>query len=480
MEQREARPVSTAQATEKAVLVGVQFQHEDENAWPVEDSLDELALLARTAGVDVVGEFTQKLDHPYPAFYIRPGKVEEIKDAKPGLEYDVVIFDDNLSPSQQRNLEKELDTRVMDRRALILDIFAQHARTREGALQVEVAQYEYLLPRLTRQWTHLSRQTRGGVGLRGPGETQLEMDRRAMHDRLVHLRRELEGVRRHRELHRRRRKKAGVPVVAIVGYTNAGKSTLLNTLSGADVLAADQLFATLDPTTRRVRLPDGGDVLFTDTVGFVQKLPADLVAAFRATLEEITEADLIVHVVDVTHPQSERQMAAVEATLEDLGAGAVPTLVVLNKIDRLDNPDDAMAEVAEDENVIAMSARTGLGREALLRRVADVLGEQGVPVRLLLPYSQSAVLAGIFRSGSVHEQEHTDDGTLVSATVPLRLLSQLEPYLLDGPDAEIEAEGSAEDEEPESEEVDAEDVEDELEYLDSDDEGDWSEDDESQ
>lgn len=441
MEQRHGRTVTTAQEVEKAVLVGVEFQG-DENAWPVEDSLDELALLARTAGVEVVGDFTQKLEHPHAAFFVRPGKVQEIREAKPGLGYDLVIFDDDLSPSQQRNLERELETRVLDRRALILDIFAQHARTREGALQVEVAQYEYLLPRLTRRWTHLSRQTRGGVGLRGPGETQLEMDRRAMRDRLVHLRRELEGIRRHRALHRRRRKRSGIPVVAIVGYTNAGKSTLLNSISGADVLAADQLFATLDPTTRRVRLPDGGEVLFTDTVGFVQKLPTDLVAAFRATLEEITEADLIVHVVDVTHPQAERQVAVVEQTLEDLGAAAVPTLIVLNKMDKLE--DAARLDVVAEGNIVAVSALTGLGREEMLRRVAAMLSERQVPVRLLIPYSQSATLASIFRGGSVQEQEHIAEGTLVSAMVPLPLLGRLEPFLVDDADT-TESESTAED-----------------------------------
>ncbi|MGQ9552653.1 MAG: GTPase HflX [Anaerolineae bacterium] len=432
---RQDETAVTAEQKERAVLVGVILR-KDSNAWPVADSLAELALLAQTAGVEVVGEFSQTLDTPHVTYFIRPGKVEEIKEAKAALGFDVVIFDDDLSPSQQRNLERELGTRVLDRRALILDIFAQHARTREGALQVELAQYEYLLPRLTRAWTHLSRQTRGGVGLRGPGETQLEIDRRRMRERVTQLRRELEGVRRHRALYRRRRKRAGIPIVAIVGYTNAGKSTLLNALSGAHVLAADQLFATLDPTTRRVRLPDGGEVLFTDTVGFVQKLPADLVAAFRATLEEITDADLIVHVVDITHPNAERQVAVVDDRLKSLGIGDTPIIVALNKVDLLPDSVAAQACLSADDRVVAISALTGMGLDKLLRTIADVFGELGEPIRALIPYEQAGLLATMFRSGTVHSQEHLAEGTLVTATVPLSLLPQLQPYLLEEAESE--------------------------------------------
>ena len=377
-----------------------------------------------------MAQFTQALERPDPAYLIGPGKVQEIKDLHGVEPFDLVVFDDDLSPRQQRNLERQLGVRVLDRRALILDIFAQHARTREGALQVEVAQYEYMLPRLTRAWTHLSRQTRGGVGLRGPGETQLEMDRRRMRERLTHLRRELEGVQRHRALYRQHRKKTGVPIVAIVGYTNAGKSTLLNALSGANVKAADQLFATLDPTTRRLDLPGCGEVLLTDTVGFVQKLPADLVAAFRATLEEITDADLILHVVDITHPQVQRQVKVVEDTLRDLGVGETPVIIALNKLDLLPDPDAARERLGEDPHVVAISALTGEGLDDLLRLIARSLGEEGEEVEALIPYSESALLAALFRRGSVHSQVHGDSGTLVSATVPLQLLGQLEPYLL--------------------------------------------------
>jgi len=427
---------STAAERERAVLVGVEWKGR-EDAWPLAECLAELALLADTAGVEVVGEFTQALTKPHVTHLIGSGKVEEIGEAKPVLLYDVVIFDEDLSPSQQRNLERALNTRVIDRRALILDIFAQHARTREGAMQVEVAQYEYLLPRLTRAWTHLSRQTRGGVGLRGPGETQLEIDRRQMRERLTLLRRELEGVRRHRALYRRRRKRSGIPIVAIVGYTNAGKSTLLNTLCGAGVLAADQLFATLDPTTRRLRLPGGGEVLFTDTVGFVQKLPADLVAAFRATLEEITDADLILHVVDITHRNVERQVEVVDATLKSLGVEDTPVIVALNKVDLLPEPEAVQASLQADERVVGISALGGRGINELLRRISEVLGERGEYVEALVPYNQSGVLATLYRLGAVHSQEHLAEGTLVTAMVPQALLAQIEPYLLREDEEEV-------------------------------------------
>ncbi|MEA3342029.1 MAG: GTPase HflX, partial [Chloroflexota bacterium] len=314
--------------------------------WPVEESLDELAQLARTAGIGMVGQMVQRLEHPNPATFIGSGKVEELMEEVNYAVANVVIFDNELSPRHQRELEKALGdgVKLLDRTALILDIFAQHARTREGALQVELAQYEYRLPRLTRAWTHLARQAggraggaTGGVGVRGPGETQLETDRRVIGRRIAQLKRELEKVRAHRGRHRARRRREDVPVVSIVGYTNAGKSTLLNSLAGADVLAKDKLFATLDPTTRRVALPGGGVALFTDTVGFIQKLPTQLVAAFRATLEEVVEADLLLHVMDITHPQVMRQAKAVDETLEEIGAADKPTINVLNKIDRLPN-----------------------------------------------------------------------------------------------------------------------------------------------
>ncbi len=407
--------------------MGVTIRNEGDS-WPVDDSLEELASLAETAGVEVVGEFTQSLDHPHVTYFIGPGKVEEIKAFRAGTPYDLAIFDDDLSPSQQRNLEREIGARVIDRRSLILDIFAQHAHTREGALQVEVAQYEYMMPRLTRAWTHLSRQAQGGVGLRGPGETQLEVDRRRMRVRLAQLRRELEEVRRHRSLHRDRRRESGVPIVAIVGYTNAGKSTLLNRLSGSKVYAADQLFATLDPVTRRVELPGGAEVLFTDTVGFVQKLPPDLVAAFRATLEEIAEADVILHVVDITHGNVERQVEVVNSTLADLGVGETPVVVALNKIDMLSTEEAERARAETLDRIVAVSAQTGEGMDRLLGVLADVLGEQGHWVSALIPYDKQGLLSPVFRKGAVHVQEHRPEGTYIEATVPLALLGSLEPY----------------------------------------------------
>jgi GTP-binding protein HflX len=319
--------------------VGVQLKGQ-RNGWDIEDSLAELSQLAHTAGLEVVGQTWQRLDRFYSATLVGSGKVDELTELRHDLGCDVVLFDDELSPRQLRNLEEAFGDgiKIVDRTGLILDVFAQHARTREGQLQVELAQYQYRLPRLTRAWTHLARQAgggaarggAGGVGLRGPGETQLEVDRREIGRRIVHIQGQLEQVRRHRALHRRRRKRNAVPVIAIVGYTNAGKSTLLNALSGASVVAEDMLFATLDPTTRRVTLPNGREALFSDTVGFIQKLPTELVAAFRATLEEIHEADLLLHVVDITHPNAREQSETVMDVLADLGAVDQPMVVALN------------------------------------------------------------------------------------------------------------------------------------------------------
>ena len=301
----------------------------------MKNSLEELYLLAETAGVEVVGEATQSLSKPYTDTYIGSGKVEEIRILATESNANIVIFDNELSPRHQRELEKRLANgiRVLDRTALILDIFAQHANTREGSLQVELAQYEYILPRLTRAWTHLERQAGGGggragsvggVGLRGPGETQLEVDRREIRKKITNLKTELEKVRSHRSRHRDQRRRSQIPTVALVGYTNAGKSTLLNYLSDANVFVANQLFATLDPTTRRVVLPEGHTCLFTDTVGFIQKLPTQLIAAFRATLEEITEADLLLHIVDIAHPNAYPQWQAVLETLQEIDADNIP------------------------------------------------------------------------------------------------------------------------------------------------------------
>ncbi|HEU4758739.1 MAG TPA: GTPase HflX, partial [Dehalococcoidia bacterium] len=349
-----------------------------------DSSLDELALLTQTAGARVVGRAVQRLQRPSPATYVGKGKVQEVASQRDALDYSTVIFDDELTPSQQRNLEGALKVKVLDRTALILDIFAQHARTREGRLQVELAQHEYILPRLRGQWSHLER-LEGRIGTRGPGETQLETDRRLIRDKIRRLKAQIEQVRRQRALHRRRRARQGVPVVSLVGYTNAGKSTLMRALSGADVLVEDKLFATLDPVTRRLRLPSGAAALLTDTVGFIQKLPTQLVAAFRATLEELEEAALLLHVVDITHPNAAEQARTVERTLAELGLGDRPRLTVLNKADALGEEEGSrkpvLSGVEGKEGALPAWAPDGLlvsalrewGLEELLRRVEAAL-----------------------------------------------------------------------------------------------------------
>jgi GTP-binding protein HflX len=377
----------TTESRERAFLVAAELQRRNGRAgvrrtwWSGEASLEELTLLADTAGAQVVGTTVQRLEHPNPATYIGKGKVEEVVSQRAPTEYTTVIFDDELSPSQQRNLEKELDVKVLDRTALILDIFAQHARTREGRLQVELAQHEYILPRLRGQWSHLER-LEGRIGTRGPGETQLETDRRLIRSKISALKRQIEEVRKQRALHRRQRARQGVPVVSLAGYTNAGKSTLMHALSGADVLVEDRLFATLDPVTRRIYLPSGGGVLLTDTVGFIQKLPTQLVAAFRATLEEMEEATLLLHVIDITHADARHQAQTVEDTLRDLGLQDRPRLTVLNKADLL-GLDDGRRKVEEEmtpvpewaADAIVVSAAKGWGLDGLRERIEEALAE---------------------------------------------------------------------------------------------------------
>lgn len=408
----------------------------------LEDSLAELALLAQTAGIEVVGQTTQRLERIDPSTCIGSGKVEEIIALVEDTRADMVLFDDELTPRHQRNLERAFGdaVRVLDRTALILDIFAQHAHTREGALQVELAQYEYRLPRLTRQWTHLARQAGGaagrggisGVGLRGPGETQLEIDRRRIRERIAFLKRELESVRAHRQRHRMQRKRAQIPVVSIVGYTNAGKSTLLNALAGADVLVEDKLFATLDPTTRRVRLPGGAQhtVLFTDTVGFIQKLPTQLVAAFRATLEEIAESDLLVHVVDVTHPNAAEQARAVNAILAELDIQDIPVLVALNKMDRLGNIEAARAQIRDQFSTVLISAAQRIGLDDLLARVEHILYEKLVPLRVQLPYRAGDLIALFHSQGVVEVEEHSEKTVVLAGRIAGRWVSTFKPYMV--------------------------------------------------
>jgi GTPase len=444
-------PQPTRRPRERAFLVGVDIYKKKHNL-SLADSLIELALLADTAGLEVVGELTQKLDRPFVETYIGPGKVQELLALAEETLSQVILFDDELSPRHQRELEKALgdNLRVLDRTGLILDIFAQHAHTAEGMLQVELAQYEYLLPRLTRQWTHLARQAGGGggrtgpgggVGLRGPGETQLEVDRRAIRSRISHLKRELEKVRAHRMRYRSQRKRSRVPIVAIVGYTNAGKSTLLNRLTQAEVYTADKLFATLDPTTRRVELPGSYQALFTDTVGFIQKLPTTLIAAFQATLEEIAEADLLLHVVDISHPNALDQFRAVQETLSEIGAGHIPTVTALNKIDLLSKPEVARETVRNYPKAVAISASRGIGQAELLDLIKQELYETYTPISVRLPYQQGALISLFHESGQIERIEHKRGGVLMQGRIPGRLAAQFSAWQVTNHPAEAEEEG---------------------------------------
>ncbi len=443
--------ILTDKPEETAVLVGVSLARQP-GILSMEDSLTELGLLAETAGLEVQGELTQRLQHPHPATFIGAGKLGELKTLVLELGANVVIFDEELSPRQQREIEQVLgqEVKVIDRTALILDIFARHAKTKEGAVQVELAQYEYRLPRLTRAWTHLARQAggraggaSGGVGVRGPGETQLEVDRREIGRRIAHLKRELDDVRHHRERYRQRRQKSSTPVVVVVGYTNAGKSTLLNAVSDASVLAQDQLFATLDPTTRRVDLPSARTALFTDTVGFIQKLPTALVAAFRATLEEITEADLLLHVVDISHANADEQVSAVEEMLEELGAGDKPLVTALNKIDLVNArgqgepaPEAQLRRALQEyPSPVPISARTGEGIPALLAAVDGKLQETMTPLRLLLPYSKGELVSLIYEHGRVEREEFTEQGTLIEGRLPAHLAGRVQAWSVAGQDS---------------------------------------------
>lgn len=432
-------PEITQPSREKALLVGTELKNEP-SLLSLDDSLAELALLADTAGLEIVGETSQRLEQPNPETYIGAGKVDEVKAVIEETQAEVVIFDNELSPRHLRELEQRLggSVRIIDRTTLILDIFAQHAHTREGILQVELAQLEYRLPRLTRAWTHLARQAGGGggrtgnvggVGLRGPGETQLEVDRREIHRRISSIKKELEKVRAHRMRYRAQRKRSKIPVIALVGYTNAGKSTLLNAIAKAQVFVADQLFATLDPTTRRVELPGGHWALFTDTVGFIQKLPTELVAAFRATLEEIAEADLLLHIVDITHPNALAQWKSVQETLVDIEAGHIPVFTAMNKIDRLPHAEVVRQILAEVPNSFAISAKTGEGIPELLRGIETQLFETYVAVNIRLPYQQGQLISLFHEQGQVRRIEHGRGEVQIQGLLPGRLLALFQPFI---------------------------------------------------
>ena len=399
-------------------------------SWEVREALDELAELAVTAGAEVVGDGTQRLETPAAGTFIGRGKADEFARHCRGQEVDTVIFDDELSAAQSRNLEKVFECKVLDRTALILDIFARRARTREGKLQIELAQLQHLLPRLTRYWSHLSRQ-KGGIGMRGgEGESQLEADRRRVQERIDRIREELVLVRRQRRTQRTGRQRHLWPLASIVGYTNAGKSTLLNTLTGSAVLAEDKLFATLDPTTRRLRLPTNQNVLLTDTVGFIRKLPHRLVAAFKATLEEVVEADLLLHVVDMSHSQAEEQIEAVNTVLEEIGASGKPTLMVFNKIDRVENGGLLNRNLERFPNAVAVSAVTGEGLAGLLAELGNQLRPARDFVELEVPHSEPAVIARLHAVGQVVERDYNGESARFKARIPAHLHAEFAPFIV--------------------------------------------------
>ena len=412
-------------ATEKTILVGLE--HDGVTRWDLEESLNELRELAATAGASVVDTVTQKLQHPTAPYYIGKGKAEEVGALCTEHGAGSIIFDDELSPAQGRNLENITSKKILDRTQLILDIFARRARSREGRLQIELAQLQYLLPRLTRMWTHLSRQT-GGIGTRGPGETQLEVDRRRVQERIARLQRDLEEVRKHRAIQREGRARHQWPVVAIVGYTNAGKSSLLNRLTKAGVLAEDKLFATLDPTTRQFVLPNKLKVLFTDTVGFIRKLPTTVIESFKATLEELKSADLLIHVVDLSHPQWEEHIVATEEVIRELEADGKHTLIVFNKIDRLANAEAIDAALARHPHSVAISVKTGENLEQFVDELQNQLSAWRLRQKFRIPQADSAALAELHQAGHVVEIAYDGDDALVTAHIPPALEAKFARY----------------------------------------------------
>lgn len=407
---------------ERAVLVLV-------NAEPDDDQFveEELQGLCEAAEVDVLGLTRQRVDRPSKATFVGKGKVEEIAALAAEAGADLVIVDDELTGIQTRNIQEIVNVRVVDRTQLILDIFARRARTKEGMLQVELAQLTYMLPKLMSVYTKFERQ-KGGIGMRGPGETKLESDRRMVRDRIARLKGEIEEVRKHREQQRSGRRKHPFPFAAIVGYTSAGKSTLMNALAGTDLLADAMPFATLDPTTRKVELPNGYAIFLTDTVGFIRNLPTDLVAAFRATLEETVYSDFILHVIDASHPNWEMQRDAVEETLEVLGAGERPVLTVFNKVDRLGSRSELVRQVSQTENAVAVSALSGEGMndllEAMLRMIKDLLR----PIKAVIPYDQSGLVQECYDYGRVHKVEYTDSGIEIEAELVDAMRGRIEKY----------------------------------------------------
>ena len=415
------------QDTERVFMVGVQLKAD--NAWCVEESMDELSELVTTAGAIVVGRGSQRLDKFNAATFIGPGKAKEFSVECKESNVDTVVFDEELNPAQGRNLEKIFECKILDRTALILDIFSQRAQTREGKLQVELAQLNHLLPRLTRFWTHLSRQ-KGGIGMRGgDGESQLEVDRRKVRERIGKIQRDLDLVMRNRDVQRTGRKRNQWPLGSMVGYTNAGKSTLFNAITGASTLSEDKLFATLDPTTRRLKLPTNQNVLLSDTVGFIRKLPHDLIDAFKATLEEVIEADLLLHIVDVSSPYAAEQIEAVNLVLKDLGVEEKRTLMIFNKVDRISSSGLSKRFTDQYSNSIAVSAKTGEGFDELMAE----LGKQLRPIRKMvgisIPHSKSDIIARLHEVGQVLERNYDGDEAMFKALIPPNYLDYFEQYL---------------------------------------------------
>lgn len=414
--------------SERAILIGMEWGRND-SLWTVDDSLEELKQLADTAGATVIKKFIQKRPKPDPAFFIGRGKVQELALYAQQENIDLCIFDDELSPAQQRNIESVMGIRILDRTALILDIFAQRARTNEGKLQVELAQLQYTLPRIMGKGLMLSR-LGGGIGTRGPGETKLEVDRRRIRDRIAFIKDQIEKVKAVRSLHRSKRKKNNVFEVSLVGYTNAGKSTLLNTLTNSDIYAKDQLFATLDPTTRQLTLPNKQEIIITDTVGFIQRLPHQLIAAFRSTLEVVTEADLLVHVIDVSHELYKEQAAAVHEVLKEIGAETKPVITVYNKIDKLP-PDSKLADrLALEEDTVCISAAKKLNLETLQQMIETHLKSKAVEVTLCIPYAETAKAAQLHETANVLEQEYTENGAVMKVILPVEDLEAYNEYIL--------------------------------------------------
>jgi GTP-binding protein HflX len=424
------------QRPEWAMLISLDYGKSD-TLWTQEDSLEELRQLAETAGAVVKAKFFQKRPKPDPGYFIGRGKVQELALFAQQEDIDVCIFDEELSPAQQRNLEQALGIKVLDRTALILDIFAQRARTNEGKLQVELAQMQYTLPRIIGQGLSLSR-LGGGIGTRGPGETKLETDRRTIRDRIAYIKDSIDKMQNVRKLHRAKRSKNQIPSISLVGYTNAGKSTLLNVLTRSEVYAQDQLFATLDPTTRQLSLPDKRQGILTDTVGFIQRLPHQLVAAFKSTLEETLDADLLLHIIDVSHPLYKEQSESVYKVLAEIGAQDKPVLCVYNKIDKLGSESSGLLEQLQHrQDTICISAKKQIGLEELLTAITSHLKLKSIELKLLIPYSDSAVAARMHVIGTVLSEEYSDQGTVMLVRVDTADAGQYEKYLIKGQNNEV-------------------------------------------